>query len=657
MNIPHHLLLALCALFGLGAIYLPGLGNALIFDDNLLADGRIFADYGSLLMLKERLLSYGSFVWQAAVFGDRPAGLRIGNLLIHFSTVLALWSLWRRLIDTSSWPLNAADEAPSLSSRHSAAALGVLLFAFNPVAVYAVAYLIQRSILLATLFSVLALLATLQAAQRQRPQWLLLAAGCWLLALLSKEHALMLPLPALALYLCQRPLPRQQLLALGAAALVLTGLAALLLALRYDYLLGRTFDAQSADLVRQLEALRPGIGADMHGLSMLNQSWLFFKYGLLWVIPNVQWMSIDLRPPFPLTLNSWPQLLGPLLYLALIAGALLLMIRFADWRRLLGWALFTPAMLFLPEFATVWVQDPFVLYRSYLWAITLPLLFALPFIGMRPRTILIIGAALALLFGALAIERVQSMKDSLSVWSDAVAKLDHDAPANAVGRARALLNRGNEYFERQLFSLAISDYSQAAQLGEPSGQAHFQRANALHASGQLEAALAAFQAAEQGSGLGRNAYLLPLQKGALLLRMQRFDEAAASLSKALGLPMNDEERIRALELHASAVGNLGRHAEAATDFRALLALEPANFSYRANLAFALSAAGEAATALALLDEVNPDGRHAELAFPRAVVLVNLGRQQDAIDAARQALQLQPGDPRAGALLRQLGAEP
>ena len=55
---------------GLLAIYLPGLQGELIFDDHRLVDGTIFGNYGSLVEIKQRLLSYGSFVWIHELLGD-----------------------------------------------------------------------------------------------------------------------------------------------------------------------------------------------------------------------------------------------------------------------------------------------------------------------------------------------------------------------------------------------------------------------------------------------------------------------------------------------------------------------------------------------------------------------------------------------------------
>ncbi len=68
----------------LAAIYLPGLGNSLVFDDASLT-GTLFEQYAALLPLKVRTLSYGSFVWVQALLGEGWWKQRLVNLLIHAS--------------------------------------------------------------------------------------------------------------------------------------------------------------------------------------------------------------------------------------------------------------------------------------------------------------------------------------------------------------------------------------------------------------------------------------------------------------------------------------------------------------------------------------------------------------------------------------------
>ena len=126
---------------------------------------------------------------------------------------------------------------------------------------------------------------------------------------------------------------------------------------------------------------------------------------------------------------------GRVLFAVLVAAGWLVLRRRGAWA-LVGLCLLMPALLYLTEFATVWVQDPFVLYRSYLWAIAIPGLLALVFMQLKARTSYLVGLVLALGLSALAFERVQSLQDDFSAWSDAAAKVDRQAGANAVGRWR-----------------------------------------------------------------------------------------------------------------------------------------------------------------------------------------------------------------------------
>src|SRR5687768_10975562 len=77
------------------AIYLPGLGNALVFDDQRLADGTIFGSYGSLWPPKSRALSYGSFVWVADLFGQGWWKQRLVNVALHLGVAAAVYALLR----------------------------------------------------------------------------------------------------------------------------------------------------------------------------------------------------------------------------------------------------------------------------------------------------------------------------------------------------------------------------------------------------------------------------------------------------------------------------------------------------------------------------------------------------------------------------------
>lgn len=643
----------LVGLLGAVLVYLPGLSNDLIFDDKRLTDGTIYGVYGGFDALRPRLLSYGSFVWLSSLFGDGWKSQRIFNLAVHLGTAYGLWLLVRGMMDKVSWP-SEDETGPSADSKSAAASAGVILFLLNPVAVYAVAYLIQRSILMATFFSVWSLVLTLRAAEGRGLAYLPAGFLLYAMAVLSKEHAVLLPLPGLALYLMVRkPTGRERAL-IGVVSVVLMALALSFLVQRYGGIVGTTFDANSAEFVAQLERLRPGVSEDAYLLSVINQAWLFFKYGVMWVLPYVGWMSIDQRPPFPLSTTDFPQVLGLPIYLALLIGSGLLMLRYADWRRYLGFALFVPATLFGTEFATVWIQDPFVLYRSYLWAIGMPFLFAFPFVGARPTTVLAIASAISVLFAGLAFERVGSMSGNLSAWDDAARKLSVDGPAAEVGKGRAFMARGNLRFGQEFYSMALQDYDRALQVGELPGLVEYHRGLALQALGQFDAALQAYARAEAAGGTPETKHLLPLQKAQAYFRLKKISEAAAAAAEALATGrLEVAEQKVALDIAAKSHIQLGGHQEALDDFNALLKIDPDNRPARIGMALTLTKLrrfDEAAEALKLV-LAEKDG--ADVRFGRAMLFASMGRAQDALSEAQLALRMKPNDPALRGLVLRL----
>ena len=64
------LLFPALVLCGVLVIYVPSWNYELVFDDLRLTEDVIFGVYGNLLSFKQRMLSYGSFVWVNDWFGD-----------------------------------------------------------------------------------------------------------------------------------------------------------------------------------------------------------------------------------------------------------------------------------------------------------------------------------------------------------------------------------------------------------------------------------------------------------------------------------------------------------------------------------------------------------------------------------------------------------
>ena len=577
--------LSLCALLALILLlYLPALGSSLVFDDSQLASGQIFAEYGNLLALKARALSYGSFAWLQRIAPDAWWLQRLVNVLLHVAVVAMMYVFYRRLLQSLElWQDVPAGEVqlPNTSAQW-ALLVAVAWFALNPMAVYAVAYLIQRSIVMALLFSLVSLWAVLQALATGRLGYWLLAVVAYLAAMLSKEYALALPAVAIALVLIVRRPSRVQLLLFAAIGLALAAAVAYVLYARYSDILGKPFDDTSISYVKQMDTVAPGVERLAYPLSILNQMWLFFEYGYRWFLPTTSMMAIDLRPPYPVRFNSAPHLLGAMGYVAVLALSLVLMLRHRGRLALLGFCLFTPAILFVTEFSSVWIQDPFVLYRSYLWAIAVPGIIFLLASLISKRAVLGVSVVLGVVFLWQSTDRIQSFRSELSVWSDAVQKLP---PELVIGKSRPYLNRGQAYQLAGQDTRALRDYQRSTAFGD-GGEGLLNAGSLLLAGGRMREALDAFDGAK---ARGQSSASLALNRGTALAALGQTQAAFDSFSTGMLLSPEPREAAGLKRQRAVAALRLGRVDEALADAQAALAVFTDDPEIRVTLGYALLA--------------------------------------------------------------------
>ena len=162
-------------------------------------------------------------------------------------------------------------------------------------------------------------------------------------------------------------------------------------------------------------------------------------------------------------------------FLAWGAGAAFLVLRRGPYA-LAGYGLLYFWLLFLVEFTTIRYQDPFVLYRSYLWAPGLALALT-DLLQHLPRALL---AVLLLVAAALlpwqAHDRLRSFSSGIALWEDAAAKV----PVQPVpGGSRPLYMLGREYLlaERpadaaRVVERCIAQYPQIADCHLARGSLH-----------------------------------------------------------------------------------------------------------------------------------------------------------------------------------------
>jgi protein O-mannosyl-transferase len=634
------------------ALYLPSLGNGLVFDDARLTDGTIFGTYGSLFELRPRLLSYGSFVWVQSLFGDDWWKQRLVNVLLHMGVAGGLYALFVQLLQRTRFADDQPLSAPLSPLVLPGLRVGVALFALNPVAVYAVAYLVQRSIVMATLFLVLACAAFVRGLVTGRAAWMAAALVAYLGAVLSKEQVFLGAALAVPLYVFVTRPPWKRVLALMAVSFALLLMASAVLFKLYGSLIGVAFDANSQLMAKQLDALSAGTSSRLYALSIVNQAALFFYYGLLWVFPNVQWMSIDLRPAFPLSVFAFPQILGAAGFAIVLLISGWLVLRRSDALGLAGLCLLIPLLLYFTEFATVWLQDPLVLYRSYLWALALPGLVALAFAGLSSRIVYPVGVALAVLFAALAFERVQTFKNDMTVWTDAAEKIDLRAAPNAVGRWRPFVNRGAYYLEREMPDYALADFERADALGEVHGSARFNIGMSQQMLKKHEEALASFARAEaQGFTEGVLYFQRAESQLALGRRAQAVESYTTALAKSLGATEDIARRRR-----AEAAMAIDKFDLAIEDFKALLKKQPNDQRLRMGLGLAFAGKRDKVAALEIFDQLLASRPSGAAYYGRAMAYVLSGEHAQGLKELDQAIALEPGNAQYKAMRVQIAAQ-
>lgn len=504
------------------ALYAPFFHNPRVFDDRVFFSGQRFADYAiTPFGLETRLPAYFSLAFVEVLWPHIEAH-RVLSLVLHIACAWVLCRLTERLLGRTSW----------------LAVLGASIFALHPVAVYAAGYLVQRSIALATLFSVLSIALFVRGLDRKSYADALSAALMYWIAVLSKEHAVLLPAVA-ALTIALRPGERRFNVRYAGLYLLACAPVAVFVVLYMKNLIGTPYETAAHAVAAQIDA-SGGTTAE-HApwlMSAIVQMGLFFRYLMLWLLPSTGSMSIDIRVDFAAASSLAWAAVNVACFFAYAAAAFLLLRR-GGRAGLLGFGLLYPWILFLVELSSVRFQEPFVLYRSYLWApgIIVALCTALSYLP-RKVALAVPLAALPLLF-LQAKDRLQTFSSSLALWQDAADKLQPGVPGGyrtlfqlgrevlysgepvrGIGVAdrciseypktpQCWLARGTILLQMERYEDAIPYLTRAIELDPRSGIAHHHRGLAYQELGQRMAAVEEYRASAK-LGFGAAVYRLRL---------------------------------------------------------------------------------------------------------------------------------------------------
>lgn len=479
---------AVCLLYG------AFLWNPLVFDDLNFFNGAEHPEYLKISNLGLRWLSYGTLEWTKLLSGGGIVWLRAGNMAIHAATAIMLF-MWLRKLFSMALPeeegvARNTQAMPLFWLAFSAA----LIFALHPAAVYAAAYLIQRSILMATFFTLLMWYLFLRGVEKGSRLFLIASAFAFLLAELSKEHAIMAPAAVIPmLYLIRQP--SRRLLKQVLPAFLLYGAVGLfvLYQIKSSNILGHAYEPRGDEMLALLSGRNAGFDPRLaYPLSVLTQALLFFKYLWIWIVPSPAWMSVDMFEEFATRLTSFPYLLG----LAGFIAYPLLALRFLRRRGragLLGFAMLCPWLLFATELTTVRIQETFVLYRSYVWMPGLFAAFPFLFDKVAAKRAAALFFALLLCIVPIAWGRLQTFSAPLLLWNDAARLIQ--GKDQRPGVDRIYHNRGLQFALLGYDDEALRDLSKAISLNPRQMLAFNDRAATYMKRGEYTAAIADYDKA------------------------------------------------------------------------------------------------------------------------------------------------------------------
>ena len=508
-------------------LYLPFLQNPLVFDDKQFFAGQHFAYYATHpIGLMPRLPGYFTLAFTQTLF-ERIEAHRAISLALHALTACALYGLILELL--SGDPSRGPGHRWAMDSRRAAIAalFGASAFALHPVAVYAAGYLVQRSIVVATFFGVVCLALWHRALLRGHAGYTLAAAAAYSMAVLSKEHAAPLALAALPLAIMvggDRRLRLRQSALLVAACVP----AALLTLALTRQLLGAAYEPNVQAIEAQAEAIGPGSPALTWPLSVVTQMGLFFRYLADWFLPMTRNLSIDLRVDYLAAGSQGDAVARVAAFVAVGFVSLAMLFRRDRWR-IAGYGLSFVWILYLVEFSAVRFQEPYVLYRSYLWAPGFAIAAA-TLISVLPLRIALAAVTLAcpLLF-LQAHDRLATFSSARLLWEDAVAKL----PASPVPwGSRVLYNLGREYLYAGAPAKAVTVVERCMKQYPDTFQCVYAR-GAIHF--ELEEYGDAIESFERAARIEPRNGGVQYRIAAALERMGRREEAAARYRRARAL--------------------------------------------------------------------------------------------------------------------------
>ncbi len=594
---------ASCLLFAAVVLaYIPAMMCGFIWDDDrfLYRNPLIHASDGLLRFWFSReapdyfpLTSTTLWIeWR--LWGMRATGYHVTNILLHGTTCVLLWRVFRRLAVPGAW-------------------LGALLFAMHPVNVESVTWITERKNTLSLFLLVCSVLAWLRwdesGFRRQYGLSLAEFAG----ALLSKTSVVMLPIGLLLLRWRRTGSIRRKDIVAIAPFLALSLLLGLV-TVWFQYTVNIATDVVRTDSLphRTLVATRA--------------VWFylvkaFVPAGLSFVYP---WFEMPVRNPL-----SWLPLAG----LAAAAGTLVTR-RSESWRDVtaaLGW--FVVMLIPVLGFLDIYFMR-YALVSDHWMQVSLPAGCALAAAGIVKSTRilhippLLTGVVIAMILGAFTLREQRQYRDEETLWRSTLNR-NPDAWIAHNNLGLILETRGEK---RQ----AEAHYKEALRAWPQYREAHYNLANVLRDRGASEESLKHYR---EATGIDPNHVLAWNNMGNLLTAMNRPEEGLNAFDKALAIESNYPD---ALKNRGTALLALGRAKEAENHFLRTLEIDAQHTGALNSLGMMAASSEDYKVAMEWFGRaVESDNNSVEARFNLASAFHLAGRIDDAIREYEAVLKMQP----------------
>jgi Tfp pilus assembly protein PilF len=183
-------------------VYLNALDNPFVYDDrDTVVANPSLVDLSNIRFILThspyRPVVNASYALDRAVWGTDPFGFHLTNIVLHAFVVVLLYAILRAAL-ADARGLMSSGPSRGLPSDAWVAFGGASLFGVHPLMSEAVGYVSGRSELLCGFFFLATLLCARAAILQSRALWWIPAGALAVLALLSKEVALVLPVVLLA---------------------------------------------------------------------------------------------------------------------------------------------------------------------------------------------------------------------------------------------------------------------------------------------------------------------------------------------------------------------------------------------------------------------------------------------------------------------------